>query len=35
MKKVGGTVCTRDEMEGRQNQTNGRRMQDDACGRRW
>ena len=26
---------TRDGMEGRQSQTNGRRMQDDACGRRW
>ena len=33
--KVGGTVCTRDEMEGRQSQTNGRMIQDDACGRRW
>ena len=34
-KKDGGTECTRDEMEGRQSQTNSRRKQDDACGRRW
>ena len=34
-KKVRGTVCTREEMEGRQSQINGRRIQDDACGRRW
>ena len=34
-KTVGGTACTRNEMEWRQSQTNGQMIQDDACGRRW